>query len=102
MKRSIYLLVQFNWPRPLEPGHGQMAKALHETLQGQKWIKEVVAASGGVGGDASSLWIFKLPNYAALDRLFHDEGDPVAAAYQNFFSEMVDVQDMVREEVVFL
>lgn len=64
--------------------------------------KRVVAASGGIGGGPSSLWIFKLANYAALDRLFHDEEDPVAGAYRAFFGEMVDVQDMVREEVIFL
>lgn len=102
MERSIYLLVQFNWPRPFDPEHGQMARALHEALQGQTWIEEVVAASGGIGGGPSSLWIFKLANYAALDRLFHEEEDPVAGAYRAFFGEMVDVQDMVREEVIFL
>lgn len=101
MKRAIFLLVQFNWPRPFQVEHGQKAKALHEVLQGETWIEDVVAASGGVGGGPSSLWIFKLQSYAALDRLFHDEEDPVAAAYTAFFSEMVDVEDMIREEVIF-
>lgn len=101
MERRICLVVQFNWPQPLKAEHGQMAKTLHEVVQGQDWIEELVAASGGVGGGPSSLWIFRLAGYQALERLFHDREDAVSQAYMNFLRAMEDVQDFVREEVVF-
>ena len=100
MDQGIYLLVQFNFPRPFQPEYGDKAKALHEVAQGQDWIEEVFTASGGVGAGPSSVWVFKLQNYASLDRLFSGEG-PVSKAYVDFFRSMSDVQDMVREEVVF-
>jgi hypothetical protein len=102
MDSGIYLIISFNWPRPYKPEYGQKARALHDVLADKDWIEEVLAASGGIGAGASSWWIFKLENYAALDRLLHDQDDPVAAAYASFFSEMEDVQDMIREEVLFL
>ena len=101
MKQPVYLIVQFNWPRPFKPEYGALAKELHKTLQGQDWIEEVLAASGGIGTGPASVWIFKLPEYAALDRLLHDEGDSVVLAYQAFFTEMVDVEDVIREQVLF-
>jgi len=101
MKQPVYLIVQFNWPRPLKPEYGARAKELHNALQGQDWIEAVLAASGGIGGGAGSLWILKLGSYSDLNRLFHEEDDPVAMAYQAFFSEMVDVEDFIREQVLF-
>lgn len=102
MEHKIYLVVQFNWPRPFERQYGEMAKKLHELLQGQDWIEEVVAGSGGIGGGPSSLWVLRLDGYASLERLFHDREDAVAQAYASFFGAMVDVEDFVREAVVFL
>jgi hypothetical protein len=43
-----------------------------------------------------------LENYAALDRLLKAEEDLVALAYRSFISEMVSVQEQVRQEVIFL
>ena len=100
MNQNIYLMVQFNFPKPFQPEYGGMAKALHEVVQGQDWIEEVFTASGGVGAGPSSVWVFKLENYASLDRLFNSD-DPVSKAYVDFFRIMSDVQDMVREEVIF-
>ncbi|MFZ1397831.1 MAG: hypothetical protein WAS33_13075, partial [Candidatus Promineifilaceae bacterium] len=65
------------------------------------WIKEVVAASGGIGEGPASIWILWLRNYAALDRLFHAEDDPVSQAYNAFFSAMPVVKDKIREQVDF-
>lgn len=101
--RRIYLIVEFSWPSPIEPELAQKAARLHKVLQQERgWIQEVVAASGGLGGDLGSLWIFRLENYAALDRLFHDPSDEVSQAYMDFFSRMPRVQDRIREEVIFL
>lgn len=101
-KPGIYLIVEFEWPQPFDEKHGKLARALHDVLQGKDWIKESVAGSGGIGGKRSSLWIFWLQNYAALDRLFQDKSDPVSEAYAAFFSKMVKVNDWIREEVYFL
>ena len=98
---GIFLIVEFDWPQPFEPNHGQDAQELHSIIQGKSWIRNVMAASGGLGGEQSSLWIFWLVNYAALDRLFKDPEEEVARAYHRFFSAMLNVQDQIREEVVF-
>jgi hypothetical protein len=97
---SIYLIVEFSFPRPFQPDYGAKAKALNQALKGLDWVQEVFAASGGVGGGPSSVWVFKLANYAALDRLFHGD-EPVSKAYVDFFRSMADVNDTVREAITF-
>lgn len=99
---GIYLIVEFEWPRPFSQEHAQNARKLHDVLQDKDWIQEVVAASGGIGDGPPSVWIFWLPDYAALDRLFHDKEDPVSQAYSAFFSQMPVVHDKLREKVAFL
>jgi len=99
---GIYLIVEFEWPRPFSQEHAKNARALHDMVQDKGWIKEVVAASGGLGDGPPSIWIFWLPDYAALDRLFRDQEDPVSQAYSTFFSQMAVVKDKIREEVAFL
>lgn len=100
MEQNIYLFVQFNFPKPFQTEYGLKAKNLNQSLVGQDWIEAVLAASGGIGGGPSSLWVFKLGDYASLDRLFHGD-NPVAKDYIDFFSAMEDVHDFIREEVVF-
>ncbi len=96
------MIVEFAWPRPFSQEHAQNARKLHDVVQGKDWIKEVVAASGGIGEGPASIWIFWLPNYAALDRLLNDKKDPVSHAYLAFFSQMAEVKDKIREQVAFL
>lgn len=99
--RAIYLIVEFDWPTSIDADVAQKAAHLHSVLQGQTWIQEAVAASGGLGGDHGSLWIFRLESYAALEKLFHDKSDEVSQAYLDFFSCMPRIADKVREEVIF-
>ena len=99
--RDIYLIVEFSWPSPVDPEAAQKAAHLHRILQDCDWVQEVLAASGCLGGDLGSLWIFRLESYAALDRLFHDPSDEVSRAYMDFFSRMPRVQDRIREQVIF-
>lgn len=99
---GLYLIVEFEWPQPFSEEHAKNARALHDVVQNQDWIREVVAASGGLGDGPPSLWIFWLPDYAALDRLLRNQEDPVSRAYTTFFSEMPVVKDKIREEVAFL
>ena len=100
--RGVYLIVEFDWPNPVEKEVAQKAAHLHKVVQNQSWIQEAIAASGGLSGDHGSLWIFRLENYASLDRLFHDRSDEISQAYVGFFSEMPRVNDKIREEVIFL
>ena len=99
---GVYLIVEFDWPSPMRPELVQRAKDLHQEVQNQMWIQEVVAASGGLGMGPSSIWIFRLENYAALDRLLRDRSDEISRMYVGFFSEMANVRDKVREEIFFM
>ncbi|MBI1281672.1 MAG: hypothetical protein GC179_26335 [Anaerolineaceae bacterium] len=99
---GIYLMVDFDWPNPFEQAHAKLARHLHDVLQNKSWIKESVAASGGVGGYEDSSWVFWLENYAALDKLLRSSTDEVAQAYRAFFSAMPHVTEKIREEVQFL
>ncbi len=99
---GIYLIINFDWPTPFKPEHGQTARKLHDIVQGQSWIKEAVAASGGVGKGPASTWIFWLRNYAALDTLLRDQENEVCAAYVDFFTDMPTVIETIREETLFL
>lgn len=99
---GIYLIVEFEWPRPFSQEHARRARQLHDVVQDKDWISEIAAASGGIGGGPGYFWIFWLPNYAALDRLLHAQEDPVHQAYVAFFGDMTAVQDRIREQVAFL
>jgi len=99
---GIYLIVEFDWPRPFTREDGDKARHLHDVIQNQSWIRESVAGSAGLGDGPGSIWIFRLENYAALDRLLHDRENEVSRAYVEFFSAMPRVIDKIREEVVFL
>lgn len=103
-KPGVYLIIEFEWPPPAEfkPEHGQKARNLHDTVQDKDWIREIMAASGGIGEGASSIWVFWLKDYASLDRLMFDKDDEVAKAYSDFFSEMPHIVDMIRHEVIFV
>lgn len=99
---GVYLFVHFNWPKGYTKKMAQAARALHDQVLSADWIQEVLAASGGIGGGPSSVWVFRVDDYAALDRLLKDLQDPVAQAYRDFFQDMVDVNESLREEVLFL
>jgi len=101
MEKGIYLIVRFNFPKPFSPDFSEKAVALHRILDGQQWIEEVLTASGGIGGGSSSIWIFRLSNYAAIDRLLGGD-DPVSIAYTGFIGAMDDVEEIIREEIVFV
>ena len=100
MDRGIYLIIQFNFPKPFKPEDGAKARILHDAVEGQDWITEVFAADGGVGAGPASIWVFRLDNYAALDRLLGGE-DPVSKAYVAFYAAMDNVADFIREEILF-
>lgn len=99
---GIYLVTEFDWPANITKEIAGYAASLHQLTQNETWIRETVAASGGVGGDLSSIWVFWLENYAALDRLLRDHDDPISQTYAAFFGAMAAVRDKIREEVIFM
>ncbi|MGD2057812.1 MAG: hypothetical protein PVF85_11905 [Anaerolineales bacterium] len=99
---GLFLIIRFNWPLDFKPEYGDAAKSLHVAVEQADWITEVLAASGGLGGEQSSYWIFKIHDYAALDRLRGEGDDAVASAYHLFFSSMLDIDEVIRKEVVFV
>jgi len=99
---GIYLIIEFDWPAAIEPDLTQKARRLHDSVRGQGWIREVVVASGGIGGGPSSMWVLWLQNYASLDRLFTNDADIISIAYREFFSAVEHVQEKVRHEVQFV
>lgn len=100
-KAGIYLLIEFDWPEPFTQEHAKMARRLHDAVQNQHWIREAVAASHGFGSGPSSIWVFWLENYAALDQLTTGD-NPVSAAYNAFFEAMPRAEQKIRQEVLFL
>ena len=100
MGGSIYLIVNFNFPKPFKPEYGELVSILHQLLDADDWIEDVLTASGGIGGGPPSIWVFKLMDYASLDRLFRG-GEAILKAYFEFFRVMDDVEDIIREEVIF-
>ena len=102
MDRALYLFVEFEWPAEVTKEVASLAHKLHTLVTEADWIDEAIAASGGMGGDMSSIWVFKLNEYAALDRLLRDTDDEIAQTYMQFFTQMADVRDWIRDEVVFM
>jgi hypothetical protein len=100
-KAGIYLFVDFEWAEPFNPEHGKLARKLHDTVQGQSWIKEVAAGSNGIGQGTKHVWVFWLENYAALETLLRDESNEIGKLYKAFFSAMPVVHEKLREEVWF-
>ena len=100
-EKSIFLIVEFNWPMPPSKEAADAAKVLHTEVSKSDWISSTLAGSGGLGGVQSSIWIFELANYAALDRLLTYD-DSVSIAYKTFFSTVKDVKDYIKEKVIFL
>lgn len=101
-KPGIYLIIDFEWPQPFNSTYLRRARELHDTVQKQPWVREVVAASGGIGPGPAYTWVFWLEDYAALERLLRSPEDEVAQAYRAFFANMAHVTDKVREEVLFV
>lgn len=99
---GIYLIIDFEWPKPFDGGCVKRARTLHEVVQLQSWVHEVVAAGGGIGSGPAYTWVFWLESYAALERLLRSDHDEVALAYRAFFADMTNVTDKIREEVLFL
>jgi hypothetical protein len=88
------------FPKPFQAEYGVKAKTLHHVLDGQDWIEEVFAASGSIGAGPSSIWVFKLNDFSALDKLLGGE-DPVSEAHVDFFGAMEDVNDFIQEAIIF-
>lgn len=105
VKSSIFLIVEFNWPSETTPEMYKGAGDLHKTVIAAGWIKEVLAGFGGIGPGRASIWVFKMASYADLDKLvnsYKTDQNEVSKSYSAFFDMMEDVEEKIREEVVFV
>src|SRR2546422_3126377 len=98
---GIILFVEFAWPRPFVPDHGTLASQLHAAVAKHAWLREIVAASGGVGGRPSSPRGFLLPGYAARAPPFRLAEGPGGQAHPALFSGIDNGSANPREGVLF-
>ncbi|MHA1440909.1 MAG: hypothetical protein ACTSPK_03455 [Candidatus Heimdallarchaeota archaeon] len=100
-QQGIMLIVEFDWPEEITKELGSLVRKFHDLVTDADWIEEKVAASGGLGGDYGSIWIFRLKNYAGLDEFFHGKNE-IAKSFKKWSNQMIDISISVKEEVMFL
>ncbi|MHA2089777.1 MAG: hypothetical protein ACW98K_02860 [Candidatus Kariarchaeaceae archaeon] len=101
---GLYLIVEFDWPNEITSELFKASAHLHEVVTKSDWIDEKVAGYGGLRLDFQCIWIFRVKDYAALDKLLNlpgDKQDDVAKAYSYFFDNMIKVKETIRQEVTF-
>lgn len=104
-KSGIYLIVEFDWPKEENTEMYKAAGNLHRAVQQADWIEEIFAGFGGIGAGKASIWVFKMKQYSDLDKLvnsYNSDQNEVSSAYSVFFKLMINVEEKVREEVVFV
>ncbi|MHA1865122.1 MAG: hypothetical protein ACTSVB_11835 [Candidatus Heimdallarchaeaceae archaeon] len=100
-KPGIYYIVMFDWPEEVSSELSKKVREFHELVEKAPWIREIVAASGGIGIGATSIWIFWLQDYTDLNKLLRSE-EEISKLYHEWTKEMQNVETMVREEVIFV
>ena len=101
---GLFLIVEFDWPKEITPQLFKASSHLHEVVTQSDWIDEKVAGYGGLRIDFQCIWIFRVNDFVALEKLLNlpeDEQDDVAKAYANFFDNMIKVKETIRQEVIF-
>ena len=104
-KPGIFLILEFDWPREETPDMYKAAGNLHNKVQKTDWIEEIFAGFGGIGSGKASIWVFKMSTYADLDKLLNSyklDQNEVSKAYSKFFKLMINVEEKIRQEVVFV
>ncbi|MHA2103490.1 MAG: hypothetical protein ACW981_08665 [Candidatus Hodarchaeales archaeon] len=102
---NIFLIVEFGWPDVITKEMGDASANIHKKIQESDWIDDPVVVYGGVSHGLPCMWIFKVKEYADLDKLLHptkSTNNEVAKAYTSFFKDMVDIQVKIKHEVQFL
>ena len=105
VKSSIFLIVEFNWPSETTPEMYSAAGDLHKTVVAAGWIEEILAGFGGIGPGRASIWVFKMSSYGDLDKIansYKTDQNEVSKSYSKFFEMMEDVEEKIREEVIFV
>jgi len=98
---ELYLIIEFDWPEPITKELASTVRNFHDIIKSEDWIQATVAASGGIGGDYSSLWVFEIQNYATLDKFFHGT-NPVTENFPKWADLMTKMKISVKEKVKFL
>ena len=98
---GFYLIIEFDWPSTISKELALIVRKFHDLVMEEDWLEETIAASGGIGGDNSSLWIFRIENYASLDKFLHGK-NPVAENFPKWADKMAKMKLSVKEQVKFL
>ena len=91
-------MVEFEWPKPVPDELLLLVHQLVNEAENVDWIEHITMATGGVGGDSSTIWIFRLSDYEALGKLA-DSDALVARAYGKFISRVANVRSKIRQEL---
>lgn len=95
------IIIEFDWPSDISNELYMNVRKFHDIVEKTDWIEECVAASGGIGGVFNSIWIFRLSNYAMLDKFF-DEKNEISQSFALWADSMAKMKISVKEEVMFL
>ncbi|MHA1303502.1 MAG: hypothetical protein ACTSQE_13230 [Candidatus Heimdallarchaeaceae archaeon] len=98
---GIFYIISFDWPEEISSELSEKVRKFHELVKQTDWIEEKVAASGGIGVGATSIWIFWLQDYTDLNKLLRDDNE-LAKLYREWTHEMLNLETTVREEVMFV
>ena len=84
--QGIYLITEFDWPKEITSNMAEASANLHKLVNEAGWIEECMAGYSGLRSGFACIWIFKMKNYASLDKLLNSEDNEVATAYALFFN----------------
>ena len=98
---GIMLIIEFDWPEEITKELATLVRKFHDLVVEADWIEEKVAASGELGGDYGSIWIFRLDNYGGLDEFLHGKNE-ITKSFIEWSNQMADMHLSVKEEVQFL
>ena len=96
-----YLIIEFDWPETITKELATSVRKFHDLIELEDWINEEIAASGGIGGEFSSIWIFNIGPYAGLDKFFHGD-NPIAEHFPKWADFMAKMRISVKQKVHFV
>ena len=96
-----YLIIEFDWPSSITKELATLVRKFHDLVEKADWINEIIAASGGIGGEFNSIWILDIENYAILDKFLHGN-NPISENFNAWTDQMTKLRISIKEQVKFL
>jgi hypothetical protein len=94
--------IHFNWPKEQTQEMYKNARKLYDLAVEADWIKDVIGASGAIGSERSSFWMFTISSYGDLDNIFLQRDDELSKTYYAFMNAMEDVVEYIYHQVAFI